>query len=176
MPTAGTYVEIGEDTSGGPRHCVVKSDADCGKMELAEHNLTQGTTLWIQQGATLTVHGQLVTLSKDRESFTTVDGNFIHNTTSNIFRVGGPWGNPNAGIPSSAHVTINPTGLVECWFLGINTDHGANDVPSPGWPRDGTSTSNSSARGSVSISMLSCPCSVSRHVSLHCISVSTSVL
>ena len=143
VPTAGDAVELGNEAAGVPVHCTVTSDADCSAMELAEAHHTEGSTLWIQQGATMTVHGGLVTLSKDRESWTTVDGNFIHSTGNTTFRVGGPWGDPRGGAPSNGHLTINPTGLVECWFLGINTDHRANDVPSVGWPRDGSSTSNS---------------------------------
>ncbi len=143
VPSAGEAVEIGEDTAGGPRNCVVAGEAHCGKLELAEHAKTQGSTLWIQRNASLTVHGGLITLSKDRASRTVVDGTLLHRTTSKTLRVGGPWGQPDGNQPSDGRLIINPSGRVECWFLGINTNHTAEGVPSAAWPRNASSTSHS---------------------------------
>ena len=73
VPTSSTSVEVGDDSSGRALHAVIKSDAYCDQFELAEHGRTEGTTLRIVEGATLTFHGS-VTLSKDRESWTYLDG------------------------------------------------------------------------------------------------------
>jgi hypothetical protein len=75
LPGADLCVEIGDDHSGKALHCVIPPgcDAVCQHFELAEHARTQGTTLRLKEGATLTILESGV-LSKDRESWFYVDG------------------------------------------------------------------------------------------------------
>ena len=133
VPDSSTPVEIGEDSSREARHCVIKSDAHCRGMQLAEHARTEGSSLWITRGSKLTIHGSDSVLSKDRESFTTIDGELDSSRVNSTFRVGGFWGQPMKGLPCSAHVYVNATGSIRCWFLGLNTSHRGNNAPSAPW-------------------------------------------
>ena len=57
LPHSDLGVEIGDDHSGRALHCVIPEgyDAVCHSLELAEHARTQGTTLRIEKGASLTI-------------------------------------------------------------------------------------------------------------------------
>lgn len=132
VPNSGTSCEIGDDSSGRAMHCVIRSDAVCRGMELAEHGRTEGSTLRLEKGASLTFTTGAV-MSKDRESWFYVDGTAKSLTPNHTFRVGGPWGRPESGLPSSAHILIGPTGVLETWFIGINTSHRVEAAPSSPW-------------------------------------------
>ena len=122
VPTSTASVEIGDDGSGRALHCVIKSDAHSDAFELAEHARTEGTTLRIVEGVGLTFHGN-VTLSKDRESWTYLDGSMYGTGgigEKNIILIGGPWGRPDQGLPSTGHVLISATGSLDAWYVGIN--------------------------------------------------------
>ena len=107
-------------------------DAVCRHFELAEHARTQGTTLRLEEGATLTILESGV-LSKDRESTFYVDGTLRLPKAGGGLRVGGPWGRPDVREPAACHLMIGPTGVVDAWFVGINTTHRAESVPSQPW-------------------------------------------
>ncbi|MGD8239100.1 MAG: hypothetical protein PVH68_11140 [Armatimonadota bacterium] len=132
VPNESLCAEIGDDDSGRALHCVIAADAICQTMELAEHAQTEGTTLRLLRGVTLTFKAGAV-LSKDRESTFYVDGTVKSSATNTSIRIGGPWGRPEADLPSACHVIISPTGILEAWFVGINTTHRANDAPSSPW-------------------------------------------
>lgn len=134
LPDAERCVEIGDDHSGKALHCVIPAgcQAACSHFELAEHARTQGTTLRLEEKASLTVEGSAV-LSKDRESWFYVDGTVRCLTEGADVRVGGPWGRPDLDEPASCHLMIGPTGVVDAWFVGINTTRRAESVPSAPW-------------------------------------------
>ncbi len=134
LPAANLSVEIGDDHSGKPLHCVIpaNTEAVCQNFELAEHARTQGTTLRLERGATFTIRESGV-LSKDRECWFHVDGTLTCATPSRILRVGGPWGRPDLGEPACCHLLIGPGGVVDAWFVGINTDFRAESIPSSPW-------------------------------------------
>jgi hypothetical protein len=134
VPRAGVDVEIGDDHSGKALHCVIPAgtDAICDRLELAEHGGTQGTTLRLEAGATLTIRESGV-LSKDRESRCHIDGMLRCLKPGSTLRIGGPWGRPDRGEPASCRMVIGPAGAVQAWFIGINTDHRSGSVPSAPW-------------------------------------------
>jgi hypothetical protein len=134
LPSSDLCVEIGDDHSGKALHCVIPAgcDAVCQHFELAEHGRTQGTTLRLEKGATLTILESGV-LSKDRESTFYVEGTLRLPKAGGGLRVGGPWGRPDVGEPAACHLMIGPTGVVDSWFVGINTTHRAESVPSQPW-------------------------------------------
>lgn len=134
IPNADLSVEIGDDHSGQALHCVIPKghDAVCQNLELAEHARTQGTTLRLEEGASLTIRESGV-LSKDRESWFYVDGTLHCPKQGRSLRVGGPWGRPDINEPARCHLMIGPTGVVDAWFIGINTDHRKESVPSVPW-------------------------------------------
>ena len=134
IPNAYLSVEIGDDHSGQALHCVIPKghDAVCQNLELAEHARTQGTTLRLEEGASLTIRESGV-LSKDRESWFYVDGTLHCPKQGRSLRVGGPWGRPDINEPARCHLMIGPTGVVDAWFIGINTDHRKDSVPSVPW-------------------------------------------
>jgi hypothetical protein len=134
LPDANLSAEIGDDHSGKALHCVIPAgyDAVCNLFELAEHARTQGTTLRLEAGATLTIR-QSGVLSKDRESWFYVDGTLQCSKPGGTLRVGGPWGRPDVGEPASCHLAVGPTGVVNAWFIGINTSHRADTAPSAPW-------------------------------------------
>ncbi|MHC4717886.1 MAG: hypothetical protein ACYS5V_13010 [Planctomycetota bacterium] len=132
VPDGSLSVEIGDDGSRRPLHCVIAADAVCERMELAEHARTEGTTLRLLKGVTLTFRKGAV-MSKDRASTFYVDGTARCIAANTSFRVGGPWGRPEAGLPSACRVVIGPTGTLEAWFVGINTSHRAEAAPSGPW-------------------------------------------
>jgi hypothetical protein len=134
LPNSDLCVEIGDDHSGGALHCVIPAgcDAVCRHFELAEHGRTQGTTLRLQEGATFTILESGV-LSKDRQSTFFVDGTLRCLKPKGGLRVGGPWGRPDLGEPAACRLLIGPTGVVDAWFVGINTTHRAESAPSQPW-------------------------------------------
>ncbi len=134
LPNADLSVEIGDDHSGQALHCVIPKghDAVCQNLELAEHARTQGTTLRLEKGASLTIRESGV-LSKDRESWFYVDGILRCPRQGRGLRVGGPWGRPDINEPARCHLMIGPTGVVDAWFVGINTDHRKESIPSVPW-------------------------------------------
>jgi hypothetical protein len=134
LPSVYLSVEIGDDHSGKALHCVIPKgyDAVCQNLELAEHGRTQGTTLRLEEGASLTIRESGV-LSKDRESWFYVDGSLNCPKEGRSLRVGGPWGRPDINEPARCHLMIGPTGVVDTWFIGINTDHRKESVPSVPW-------------------------------------------
>ena len=134
IPNADLSVEIGDDHSGQALHCVIPKghNAVCHSLELAEHARTQGTTLRLEEGASLTIRESGV-LSKDRESWFYVDGTLYCPKQGRSLRVGGPWGRPDINEPARCHLIIGPTGVVDAWFIGINTDHRKESVPSVPW-------------------------------------------
>lgn len=134
LPHRGISVEIGDDRSGRALHCVIPAgtEAACNYFELAEHGRTQGTTLRLERGASLQVHGA-ASLSKDRESWFYVDGKFTCLSKREGIRVGGPWGNPSANESATCHLIIGPSGVVRGSFIGINTHFRAVNVPSSPW-------------------------------------------
>lgn len=132
VPNGSLSVEIGDDSSGRALHCVIAANAVCRSMELAEHGRTEGTTLRLLKGVTLTFEAGAV-MSKDRESTFYVDGTAKSLAPDTSFRMGGPWGRPEADLPSACHVIVSPTGALEAWFVGINTTHRANATPSSPW-------------------------------------------
>ena len=121
-PTRSRSVEVGDDSSGRAMHAVIKSDAECASLELAEHGGTEGSTLRLLEGVSLTLYGT-ATLSKDRESWFYVDGS-VYGTggisEKRSIVAGGPWGRPDLGLPSKSHVLISETGSMDAWFIGIN--------------------------------------------------------
>jgi len=134
LPNSDLCVEIGDDHSGRALHCVIPKgyNAFCHSLELAEHARTQGTTLRIEEGASLTIRESGV-LSKDRESIFYVDGTLRCTKEGGSLRVGGPWGRPDINEPACCRLMVGPTGVVDAWFVGINTDHRAESVPSTPW-------------------------------------------
>lgn len=134
LPDRGLSVEIGDDHSGKALHCVIATgtDAVCSQLELAEHARTQGTTLRLEKDARLTVAESAV-LSKDRESRFYVDGTLRCRKAGAGLRVGGPWGRPDLDEPARCRMVIGPTGIVDAWFVGINTTHRADSAPSTPW-------------------------------------------
>lgn len=134
LPNAELSVEIGDNHSGQALHCVIPKGchAVCQNLELAEHARTQGTTLRLQEGASLTILETGV-LSKDRESWFYVDGILNCNKKGRSLRVGGPWGRPDINEPARCHLMIGPTGTIDAWFVGINTDLRAEHIPSTPW-------------------------------------------
>ena len=134
LPNAELSVEIGDDHSGQALHCVIPKghNAVCYSLELAEHARTQGTTLRLEEGASLTIRESGV-LSKDRESWFFVEGSLHCPKPGRSLRVGGPWGRPDINEPASCHLMIGPTGVVDAWFVGINTNHTAESAPSAPW-------------------------------------------
>lgn len=138
LPHSEISVEIGDDHSGQPLHCVIPSGikAACMQFELAEHAGTQGTTLRLEEGASLTVHGRAV-LSKDRESWFHVDGRLTCVGRQCGIQVGGPWGRPDLNEPAFGHLIIGPTGVVDSTYIGINTHTRAN-APAYGETFNGT--------------------------------------
>jgi hypothetical protein len=134
LPGVELSVEIGDDHSGQALHCVIPKgyDAVCQNFELAEHARTQGTTLRLEEGASLTIR-QLGVLSKDRESSFYVNGTLRCTKEERTLRVGGPWGRPDINEPARCHLMIGPTGVVDAWFVGINTVHKAESAPSSPW-------------------------------------------
>ncbi len=145
VPNSDLCVEIGDDHSGKALHCVIPAgcDAVCRHFELAEHARTQGTTLRLDKGATFTVLESGV-LSKDRESRFYVNGTLNCPKAGGGLRVGGPWGRPDIEEPAACHLVIGPTGVVDAWFVGINTTHRADSVPSQPWgPRFFTRSTDS---------------------------------
>jgi len=134
LPNADLSVEIGDDHSGQALHCVIPKGyhAICQNLELAEHARTQGTTLRLEEGASLTIRETGV-LSKDRESWFYVDGTLHCPKQGRSLRVGGPWGRPDINEPARCHLMIGPTGVVNAWFVGINTDLRAEHTPSTPW-------------------------------------------
>jgi hypothetical protein len=134
VPNADLSVEIGDDHSGRALQCVIPKgySAVCQSLELAEHARTQGTTLRLEEGASLTIRESAV-LSKDRESWFHVDGTLHCPKQGKSLRVGGPWGRPDMNEPARCHLIIGPNGIVDTWFVGINTDHRAESAPSAPW-------------------------------------------
>ena len=134
LPHADLSVEIGDDHSGQALHCVIprRHDAVCQNLELAEHGRTQGTTLRLRENASLTILNQAV-LSKDRESWFYVDGKLHCPKENKSLRVGGPWGRPDINEPARCHLLVGPTGVVDAWHVGINTDLRAESIPSTPW-------------------------------------------
>ena len=134
LPNADLSVEIGDDHSGKALHCVIPKgyDAVCRNLELAEHARTQGTTLRLEEGASLTIRETGI-LSKDRESWFYVDGTLHCPKQGRSLRAGGPWGRPDINEPARCHLMIGPTGIVNAWFVGINTDLRAELTPSTPW-------------------------------------------
>lgn len=134
LPRAELSVEIGDDHSGKALHCVIPRGyhAVCQNLELAEHGRTQGTTLRLAASASLTVLNQTV-LSKDRESWFYLDGKLHCPKENRSLRVGGPWGRPDINEPARCHLLVGPTGIVEAWHVGINTDLRAESAPSTPW-------------------------------------------
>ncbi len=134
IPNADLSVEIGDDHSGQALHCVIPKghNAVCHSLELAEHARTQGTTLRLEEGASLTIRESGV-LSKDRQSWFYVDGTLYCPKQGRSLRLGGPWGRPDINEPARCHLMIGPTGVVDAWFIGINTDHRKESVPSVPW-------------------------------------------
>jgi len=134
VPSSDLCVEIGDDHSGKALHCVIPAgcDAVCQQFELAEHARTQGTTLRLEKGATFTILEAAV-LSKDRQSTFWVDGTLRCLKAGGGLRVGGPWGRPDVGEPATCHLMVGPTGVVEAWFVGINTSHRTESLPSQPW-------------------------------------------
>lgn len=120
--------------AGQAFHCVIPKghDAVCQSLELAEHARTQGTTLRLEEGASLTIRESGV-LSKDRESWFYVDGTLHCPKQGRSLHVGGPWGRPDINEPALCHLMIGPTGVVDTWFVGFNTDHRVESVPSVPW-------------------------------------------
>ena len=114
IPNADLSVEIGDDHSGQALHCVIPKghDAVCQSLELAEHARTQGTTLRLEKGASLTIRESGV-LSKDRESWFYVDGTLHCPKQGSSLRVGGPWGRPDINEPARCHLMIGPRGVVD---------------------------------------------------------------
>lgn len=134
LPHVGLSVEIGDDHSGQALHCVIPRgyDAVCQNLELAEHGRTQGTTLRLQETASLTILNQAV-LSKDRESWFYIDGKLNCPKENTSLRVGGPWGRPDINEPARCHLLVGPTGIVDAWHVGINTHLRAESTPSTPW-------------------------------------------
>jgi hypothetical protein len=134
LPNRDLSVEIGDDHSGQALHCVIPKGyhAICYSLELAEHARTEGTTLRIEEDASLTIRESGV-LSKDRESYFYVDGTLRCTKQGRSLRVGGPWGRPDVNEAACCHLMIGPTGVVDAWFVGVNTDHRAESVPSTPW-------------------------------------------
>jgi hypothetical protein len=134
LPRAELSVEIGDDHSGQALHCVIPRghDAVCQNLELAEHGRTQGTTLRLHENASLTILNQAV-LSKDRESWFYLDGKLHCPKDNKSLRVGGPWGRPDINEPARCHLLVGPTGVVDAWHVGINTDLRAESAPSTPW-------------------------------------------
>jgi hypothetical protein len=134
LPNAELSVEIGDDHSGQALHCVIPKgyDAVCQNLELAEHARTQGTTLRLEKGASLSILESAV-LSKDRESWFYVDGTLHCPKQGRSLRVGGPWGRPDINEPARCHLMIGQTGIVDAWFIGINTNLRAEHTPSTPW-------------------------------------------
>ena len=134
LPTSLTSIEIGEDSAGEARHCVLyEPGVSCYQLELAEHANTEGSSLKIKQGATLKAYDN-VTLSKDREGYLYVDGTFEATTSNRYFRIGGPWGAPDSNLPADCHVTVSSTGLLQAWVVCINTTHTTSGPSSPWGP------------------------------------------
>jgi hypothetical protein len=134
LPHAELSVEIGDDHSGQALHCVIPKghNAVCQNLELAEHGRTQGTTLRLGENASLTVLN-LAVLSKDRESWFYLDGRLHCPKDNKSLRVGGPWGRPDINEPARCHLMVGPTGVVDAWHVGINTDLRAESAPSTPW-------------------------------------------
>ncbi len=134
LPHAELSVEIGDDHSDQALHCVVPRGhhAVCQNLELAEHGRTQGTTLRLGENASLTVLNQAV-LSKDRESWFYLNGRLHCPKDNKSLRVGGPWGRPDINEPARCHLMVGPTGVVDAWHVGINTDLRAESAPSTPW-------------------------------------------
>ncbi|MHC4120326.1 MAG: hypothetical protein ACYSWO_22770 [Planctomycetota bacterium] len=134
LPNAELSVEIGDDHSGRALHCVIPRGykAVCQNLELAEHGRTQGTTLRLGEGASLTILNQAV-LSKDRESWFYLDGELNCPKANNSLRVGGPWGRPDVNEPARCHLIVGPTGVVDAWHVAINTHLRAESAPSSPW-------------------------------------------
>jgi len=134
LPSSELSVEIGDDHSGRALHCVIPKGyhAVCQNLELAEHARTQGTTLRLQEGASLTISESAV-LSKDRESWFYVNGTLHCRKPNRGLRVGGPWGRPDINEPARCHLIVGPAGIVDAWFVGINTDFRAESAPSSPW-------------------------------------------
>ena len=133
LPGTVTSAEIGEDSAGEARHCVLyASGVQCLHFELAEHGGTEGSSLHVKQGASLTFGGT-VNIAKDREGWFYIDGTVSHLLGNKTFRVGGQWGQPDSNLPSKGHVLIGSTGVLEAWFVGINTIRTAESIPSSPW-------------------------------------------
>lgn len=132
VPNAALPCEIGDDTSRRALHCVIRGAAACQTMELAEHARTEGCTLRVEKGASLTFAAGAV-ISKDRQSTFYINGAVRCLAPGHTFRVGGPWGKPDANLPSSGRVIVGPSGTLEAWFVGINTNHRARTTPSSPW-------------------------------------------
>ena len=57
VPNAGTSIEIGDDSSRRAIHCVLKiPNAACAEVQIAEHGLTDGSSLTVKPGAMLTTN------------------------------------------------------------------------------------------------------------------------
>ncbi len=134
LPGSDLCVEVGDDHSGQALHCVIPTGckAVCQHFELAEHARTQGTTLRLEHGASLTILESGV-LSKDRQSTFFVHGTLRCPKAKGGLRVGGPWGRPDIGEPASCSLLIGPSGSVDAWHVGINTSHRAESAPSSPW-------------------------------------------
>ena len=136
LPGSAVGVEIGNDQSGQAIHCVLyEPGATCLHFELAEHANTQGSSLKVRQGATLTMGGTVV-IAKDREGWLYIDGTVSHLVSNKTFRVGGYWGQPDSNLPCAGNVLISSTGVLEAWFVGINTRHPSENIPSDPWGPD----------------------------------------
>ena len=134
VPNRNLSAEIGDDSSGRAMHSVLKSPgAEVYYFEFAEHGRTEGSTFRILQGADLTIYGNAV-ISKDREGWVYIDGTVRATVANRGFRVGGPWGQPDSGLPSRGHVIIGPTGVLETWAIGINTTYNTTAPSSPWGP------------------------------------------
>ena len=144
LPGSAVGVEIGNDQSGQAIHCVLyEPGATCLHFELAEHANTQGSSLKVRQGATLTMGGTVV-IAKDREGWLYIDGTVSHLVSNKTFRVGGYWGRPDLDLPCAGNVLISSTGVLEAWFVAINTRHPTSDAPSNPWGPDYWATATDS--------------------------------
>ncbi len=74
IPNASISIEIGDDNSRRAIHCVLKTgNAACNEVQLAEHGLTDGSSLTIKSAATLTTN-YWTQIGKDECGFLTIEG------------------------------------------------------------------------------------------------------
>ncbi len=132
FPGRWSEAEIGGDSAGQAVHCTLYVDAICRGVQIAEHANTEGSSLLIGAGATLTSWHK-AQVGKDRLGYLTINGtlNIVDNQD---FVAGGPWGVPPA-LPSRGIVVINSTGVLISDHIGIN-----KGPRSPEYPADNNAT------------------------------------